>query len=307
MRTRVANNVRIFFSKTPQAKFLLDAWNKNPEEGDGACQYFSGRVPPRDKKEYLVGWLRAYEFDAQEDSNIVSRRNSEKKLLRELSNEWNQTTVDLKKSYQDITDEMETWKNEFVRAHDSWRSDQDSVMGSLIEAKKKQLGELENIYTKKLQLEGPVQYWKARVQSYRRKSLAWIVLLCMSLVALVILLTCVLYRLPSAFAKNLFSGDPEAIKGILILAAVVSFGAYLVRTFSRLAFSALHLQRDSEEREQLTMVYLALNKEGSISDEERKLVLESLFSRAETGLLRRDSSPEMPGLGGMLEKLSGKL
>ena len=116
----------------------------------------------------------------------------------------------------------------------------------------------------------------------------------------------ILYNLPESLTKSIFTGDPEAIKGLLILTIVVSFSAYLVRTFSRLAFSSLHLQRDSEEREQLTMVYLALKKEGAITDEERNLVLESLFSRAETGLLRRDSSPEMPGFSNILEKLSGK-
>lgn len=52
------------------------------------------------------------------------------------------------------------------------------------------------------------------------------------------------------------------------------------------------------------MVYLALLQEGAINGDERNLVLEALFSRVETGLLKRDSSPEMPGISSLIEKLT---
>ena len=54
------------------------------------------------------------------------------------------------------------------------------------------------------------------------------------------------------------------------------------------------------------MVYLALSKEGDITKEERELIMQSLFSRVDTGLLKDDSSPTMPGLGSILDKFTGK-
>ena len=55
------------------------------------------------------------------------------------------------------------------------------------------------------------------------------------------------------------------------------------------------------KREQLTMVYLALVKEGKIGEDERKLVFEALFSRVDSGLLGGDSSPAMPGSVNLLD------
>ena len=40
----------------------------------------------------------------------------------------------------------------------------------------------------------------------------------------------------------------------------------------------------------------ALLKDGAVSDKERELVLSALFSRSDTGLLKGDSSPEMPSV-----------
>ena len=306
-KIRLPNNIRILFSQTAEAKFIMTLLERNFIEGDGGYDYMCGKIIRSQDKNYHVGWLKAYEFDEQEDSKIIKRRNIEKKVLSELRNEWNQTTKDLKRSFEIQTKEVEDWKNQIIQDHESWHVNQEKQITSLIDEKKATLKELEDIYTKKLQLEGPVKYWKARVQDYSRKSLIWILLLSLSLIIIASVLIGILYNLPNALTKSIFTGEPEAIKGLLILAAIISFGAYLVRVFSKLAFSSLHLKRDSEEREQLTMVYLALKKEGAITNEERNLVLESLFSRAETGLLRRDSSPEMPGFSNILEKFSSKL
>lgn len=44
------------------------------------------------------------------------------------------------------------------------------------------------------------------------------------------------------------------------------------------------------------MVYLALLKDGNIEEKNRTIILQSLFSRVDTGLLGVDRSPTMPGL-----------
>ena len=59
-------------------------------------------------------------------------------------------------------------------------------------------------------------------------------------------------------------------------------------------FSSYHLARDAEERHTLTFFYLALTKDTEVKDDDRKLILQSLFSRSDTGLLKEDSSPTMP-------------
>jgi len=58
--------------------------------------------------------------------------------------------------------------------------------------------------------------------------------------------------------------------------------------------SAYHLSRDAKERHQLSYFYLALIKDKAIAEEDRTIVLQSLFSRSDTGLIKGDSSPSFP-------------
>jgi len=80
---------------------------------------------------------------------------------------------------------------------------------------------------------------------------------------------------------------------IYTLISLIAFG---VRAITKVMFSSFHLARDAEERHTLTFFYLSLlqEKDSKINDEDRKLILQSLFSRAETGLLKDDSGPTMP-------------
>jgi hypothetical protein len=97
------------------------------------------------------------------------------------------------------------------------------------------------------------------------------------------------------------------LRGALLTLVVLSVGAYFVALFVRLATSAQHLARDAKERLQLTHVYLALMKEGAIEPKERDIVLQAIFSRADTGLLKGDSSPTMPTpLGNLADLLKNK-
>ncbi len=68
----------------------------------------------------------------------------------------------------------------------------------------------------------------------------------------------------------------------------------LLRLFVKLAISAFHLSRDANERLQLTHQYLALLKANVLDEKHRVIILQSLFSRADTGLLKGDSSPTFP-------------
>ena len=61
-----------------------------------------------------------------------------------------------------------------------------------------------------------------------------------------------------------------------------------------MTFSSFHLMRDAEEREQLTHLYLNLRDGKDDDPESRKIILQALFSRSDTGLLAGDHSPTMP-------------
>jgi hypothetical protein len=105
------------------------------------------------------------------------------------------------------------------------------------------------------------------------------------------------------FYETAFNDRIKGIKWSIILITIVSLLAFTIKILSKMTFSSFHLSRDAEEREQLTHFYLALKKDTTIEPEERQLILQSLFSRADTGLLKDDSSPTMPS--NIIEKFSG--
>jgi hypothetical protein len=113
---------------------------------------------------------------------------------------------------------------------------------------------------------------------------------------LVAFLTFILFNTPTILQGNL-QDIANSIKGALILAVIVSAMIYLLRQFVKMTISSYHLSRDAKERYQLTYVYLALIKEGAVTDNERFIILQSLFSRADTGLLKGDATPSTPDSG----------
>ncbi len=160
---------------------------------------------------------------------------------------------------------------------------------------KTKIENLEHTYEELLRLKKPAEYWNTRATDLKKEgwiAIRWL----MGLVAIgIITLYFLLWKTPDGMIESFANGDVgTAIKWSVIYVTFISFLAYGIRVFYKIAFSAFHLQRDAEEREQLTYVYLSLLNDSAIEKEERNLILKSLFSRADTGLLKGDSSPVMP-------------
>ena len=103
--------------------------------------------------------------------------------------------------------------------------------------------------------------------------------------------------------KSFFSDDKGvALRWTIVFITFISFMAVAIRSLLKLTFSSFHLAKDAEERKHLTFVYLAMIQDNSVKNEDRNLILQSLFSRADTGLLKDDSSPTMPGINNIIGK-----
>ena len=291
------NGRSIVYSKSPQAEFLSDQIKINPESAQAAYNFLVRNPSTRSESRLpfsmnsLTGYLKAFEF---ENAGLPStqRANQERHTLEKIRSEWLQKTVDLDKQYTERASRVETWREETSKELHQFQKD-----------KKEMLSELETTYREKLKLEGPVKYWKDRAELYNKEGRKWLKWLLAVAGVTVMILLLLLYKPPESFSLEILKGEPLAVKAIILVGAALSLCAYLTKTFTRLTFSSFHLSRDAQEREQLTMVYLALMHEhGETNPEERKLILQSLFSRSDTGLLGKDSSPSMPGVPAHLGK-----
>lgn len=174
--------------------------------------------------------------------------------------------------------------------------------------KENRCSELEKLYSEKLKLQAPAEHWKKMGNSYSTKGGIWLGFgIGLAVIAVLGLLAIILY-MPNIFDKDLHVFD--VIKNSAIVTVIASIMIYIVRIFIKMALSSFHLARDAKEREQLAYFYLSLIEKDAVSEKERGLVINSLFSRSDTGLLKGEASPAMSANVGelvdMVSKVAGK-
>lgn len=166
---------------------------------------------------------------------------------------------------------------------------------------------LEDTYTKLLQLKGPAEYWDELAKSYRSRG--WWLLGVVGLIGVVVFgsLLALLFDSDKLPLLNHVNFDAATVRASLIFVVLTSVAGYLLHLFTKLSISSFHLARDYRERFQLTRVYLALIKDGDIQNDEstRQLILQSIFSRSDTGLLKGDHALTMPVALGEVVKGNG--
>jgi hypothetical protein len=296
----------IFIYDAPETDFLIAVYKKNTSFFNGALDYITNSTTnTRNDNSYLTGLIMAYEFRNQENSEILKRRNNEKASLAQIRTKYNEYIVEaeqqlnsnLSDAKDNLTKHFETvdkLKDESNKIFKDWFNKESFDFEKFHQDSNEKVNELEDLYQRKLKLEAPAQYWKTRAVDLKKEStkyLNW--LIGISVLSAIFLFT-LLLSLGNGFYETAFSDTLKGIKWSIILITIISFLAFAIKILSKMAFSSLHLSRDAEEREQLTLFYLALIKDTEIKDEERQLILQSLFSRADTGLLKEDSSPTMP-------------
>jgi hypothetical protein len=286
----------------------IESYKLNEDTGDAFFNYFKFKLIPTDlNHDSFKGLILAYEFEMQDESIITKRRISEKASYSILRNRLDETTNKLVKEVDEFQTNFTQWHEEtqksqmeeFSRAQNSRKGEfannqleRNTEFEQTMSDFKTKITELENTYHEKLRLEKPAQYWHKKAIEYKTNGNKWARILAGILIG-----GFIFFGLSFLFwlnAKNI-GLELNSLQGAILFATIVTIYAIAIQATSKMVFSSYHLQRDAEEREQLAYVYLAITHEQKeIDAESRKIVLQALFSRADTGLLK-DSSPTMPG------------
>lgn len=307
---------QIFIHASKEVKFLFEIYETNKNYFSGAVKFFTGNhdLSLNDRNNF-VGALFAYEFYQNGRSGITSLIKSNKEVIDKnkrrfddyLTQSENQLVSYLKSTkdsfteYSKAIDDLKSAKEELFT---KWFNPTMDGYNDFFKKSNSSIKDLEKTYEEILRLKKPADYWAKRAIKLNEEGwnlLRWMIFL--------IVITCIplyflLWQTPDGMLKSFSLDTSSAIRWSIIFVAFVSLMIYGIRLLHRAAFSSFHLARDAEEREQLTYVYLSLIKESAIKDEERHLIMQSLFSRADTGLLKEDSSPTMPS--DFVGKLIGK-
>ena len=149
------------------------------------------------------------------------------------------------------------------------------------------IAKLREAYEQHLQLSTSAKYWGRRALINGLLGVAYILAIC----------GVAFYAL--GFFTKLFEGWLEVgnqeisintAQGVVLVIIFIALFTFVLRLLSKLALSSFHIMQDSSERRYLTMFYLSLLTEGNIEDSCRGVVIQSLFSRSDTGLLSGDQS-----------------
>jgi Family of unknown function (DUF6161) len=300
------DNQPVFLYNSPEVTFLLKAYQENPEVFPGAYEYLIGSTSRVTQKNFLTGYILAYEFATKDFSMIAERKEAEKKTMQatrinfqeklgEAEKEVIEYITKANKKFDEYAKNIDILKIEKEEIFNDWFKKTSEGFSNFNVDSAKKIQDFEELYREKLKLEAPAKYWSDRAKKLRSEGYWWLAGLIASLIVGIGILIWSLSEISNGTLEKIFQNSGTAIKWSVVFITLISFIAFSIRIFSKLTFSSFHLVRDAEEREQLTYVYLALQKDKGVDQTERHLIMQSLFSRADSGLLKDDSGPTMPG------------
>lgn len=254
-----------------------------------------GRFDSNRGKDYTIGWLLAYEFLMKESSIIWSRRNIEKLSLNQLHQNYEKLILEWTNQVSNHIKNTTEKYEEYIKTIDTLKLEKNNIFeGWFQEATEKQL-QLESTYKEKLKLSEPAEYWKERSTKLMSEWNYFAFTLFIITLIISYGLYFLIFHTPDVIIDLFTSNNYRwTIKWSILFITFISFCIYIVRILARAMLSTYHLGRDAEERYSLTYFYLALSKDVTVEKEERLLVMQSLFSRSDSGLLNTDSGPTLP-------------
>lgn len=307
-------NKYVFPFDAPEVGFLQNIAVKNKDLVIPAYNYIIDSNLNSNNKSNIQGYILAYEFQNKENSVLFNNRETEKRHLARLradvanltdtyENEVNRFQNSVEQDYKDYKLAQDDYISKSRKTLAEWLVLKKNNFNSLLDSSKIEIENLQNQYSELLKLQEPVKYWRDRATELNKKANNMMWLLGAITFIAVVLTYGLLWFTPEGMLESIFKGDTAAaIRWSIVFALFISFIAFMFRAVMKFMFSNYHLARDAEEREKLTYLYISLLTKGEFSEEEKKIVFQSLFSRSDTGLLKEDSSPTMPGVSSVIEK-----
>lgn len=313
------------YSGQPYTQAFIDCFALHGKTASEAFLLYTQKKRPNihtpNTFDQLKGYIAAYEFEHQ-DSDLVKRSKSERVAISKVRKEFveakDQLFGDLETLKTDYKQLSEQAKNGLEQELNELKSIRESQSGlleqdrqehhsrleettraqergfeSLVHASEEKIKKLERTYEELLRLKPAASYWAKAAKKFAIQA-GFLSTLIVATVVIGLIAGSHFFQVWLAHEK--LPINLSSLQGLLITATILAIYAYILRFLSKLAFSSFHLMRDAEEREQLTYLYLALSNERQVDEKSREIVLQSLFSRSETGLLAGEHGPTMPGL-----------
>ena len=224
------------------------------------------------------------------------------KLKRDLSakNIFQMNSEHIQESISEIVKEKDdyiNYMNEQKDNYNNWFSETENKLNEFTAEHSNKLSNIEKTYEAKLKIEEPAKFMLEQSKKYKKSFYLWSISIVVLSILLLILLAIIVSPQVSFNDKlitiSVLSKDMPVYSSIILL-AMISLVVYILRIFIKMAISSKHLMEEYKQKYSLTYFYLSLVNNGSIKDEKsQNIILTSLFTKADTGLIKNDNSNEL--------------
>ena len=250
---------------------------------------------------YPAIYLIRKNFSSVKDSTAELEKN----IVDPLASQLKDISDDSNKQYREITSFIEEKYNQIQRQFNQKVYEFNEFQKSIENWQKEKqdnIADLEETYKNNLSLEAPQLLWNERAEEHKQKAKYWTVFLIVTVLALISALT-VLVNVLHSYSLSPIKNKVPFISESFILISVISFFIYIVRILIKIVMSNHHLATEYRQKAALTRFYQALTYAGTdIDKEERLIIINSLFSRVETGLVKTDTSNDSDTILAILSK-----
>lgn len=304
-------NLRIPISTSPIGQFIDELRGDTPIVAASALSSWmnTGGIDIG-KFEHAKGVMLIAAFDANMTSKTPA---SVKRSLENLHKSFQEAKA---KTERETGDQRETFKREMAYQRkilarsirqarrrlsifmDGKRERVDQTLSNLGDAAAETILSIrntENLYREHMQLKGPVEYWSKKAVTHRAQTLVYRKWLIGFSVFASLALVGSLFWIGGHAIEIASAEKPPAVYLVLVTLGVVmtTIVFWAARILTRLFLSEHHLAIDADERAIMTQTYLALTAEKAATDEDRAIVLSSLFRPTADGIVKDDAAPDL--------------
>ena len=228
----------------------------------------------------------------------------ETSIVTPISSKLKDISKDADEQFREITSFIEDKHNQIQVQYDEKVSELAEFQKSIDDWQKEKqtkIKDLQETYENKLALEAPERLWKKRSKEHQLLAKKWTRFLIHAVIALIFALVGLVVVIHTYL--NSIQSELPFISESFILISVISFFIYIVRILIKIVMSNHHLATEYKQKAALTRFYQSLTKAGTdISKEERLIIINSLFSKVETGLVKTDTSNDSDTILAILSK-----
>lgn len=294
------NSLKNNLANVPNSKtILVKELIKHKDKSDNFINGFIYSLDPKSSissssftSDYLLGVFTGFQYREMirkidelipdQFSSFEESKLSMHNLTEEYISKYNELLQDKQNKYTQLDLDYKKQIDEFINNYNVFTKE-----------KEENISNLEKLYRENLMLKAPAEYWDEMSIEYNKKAKESLNISIGMAVGIVILLIILILVIPQLDNSDHWF---NTVRTTAMLTVITSVSIYGLRVAVKLTMSSFHLARDARERKQLTYFYLSLINEKAVTDKERELIMTSLFSRSDTGLLKGDSSPEMPSI-----------